>query len=1050
MKIIGWKFTDSDSRHFLKKVRGYDITEASDVELRAVFQEYADRPDDEYFFAAVTEAIRRRLGIWQIFDSEFNQHSLSHYRDLADEINKTSLHRSEIKFYTDDQYLDSDRFLGVISDGVARYQLDELDTEIVKTLAWVLAKMEVSYHADIDLSSQFYKAIRERDCSGVLTFEPTDEQIWAGRLLMGCNVVEMDAGEGKTLAAAFAVAANGLSGETVHVATANDYLALRDAEMLAPLYEFLGLDVSTVLSYMSEDTRRTAYRKQVVYGTLREFGFDFLRDNLRHTPDSHVQGKRQVMIVDEADHTLIDEARTPLIIAGRPRVDGRSIHAPRRVIEEIIKRQERVTESLIKKTKLDTITSLAKIYVADPSNPVITERIASDKRLLTRIVGVVEDFHEDSDNSITHDLYYELDLRKGVVTLTERGQRFLEEQLGPLFDTVNLEGMLDGLAADECLSFDEIRLKSERIQRRISRCHNRINQVYQLLRAYLLLDRDQDYIIANDEIVLVDRFTGRRRVDTKYQHGLQAALQAKEGLSITPENELLAYLTVEGFARHYGRLSGMTGTALQAEAEFRRNYGVSIVRVPSSQASKRTDYEPLVCATRLQKLEKIVRETKAVNGMGRPVLVGTLTVEQSEEMSQALKAAGIEHQILNAVTNEDEAELIRRAGSYGVVTVATNMAGRGTDILLDDDLDERVLVTFLEQVRPQLFSGQSLVVECATPQVAAVLFEQIRELGDVAYKMPDDKTVMIANDRGLDSGLEPVRIQFGLGLHVIGTEVNDSYRVDLQLRGRAGRQGAYGSSKLIVSLEDQPVVYRGITGAYTSGDGSVRDSEAPRLIDRLQSAVEQDAECIRNVGRDYDRVIEQQTNTYYGLRRSVTKSNHCFDDCLDLVTQVTRQILGKHFQVRTDHTYDQSFNKMTEELMYDFGIDASNLWGLGSDNLEIGVSQLMAQGLNALGDSLGPHKFDQLSKNLFLMTGDDLWTGHLQELQGMMTSASLSNNSYSSGVAGFALEASREYRTFIARVHQKFLSTMLISNFAEPPIERLSDEMTEEIETILV
>ena len=180
--------------------------------------------------------------------------------------------------------------------------------------------------------------------------------------------------------------------------------------------------------------------------------------------------------------------------------------------------------------------------------------------------------------------------------------------------------------------------------------------------------------------------------------------------------------------------------------------------------------------------------------------------------------------------------------------------------------------------------------------------------------------------------------------------------MDLQLRGRAGRQGAYGSSKLIVSLEDQPVVYRGITGAYTSGDGSVRDSEAPRLIDRLQSAVEQDAECMRNVGRDYDRVIEQQTNTYYGLRRSVTESNHCFDDCLDLVTQVARQILGKYFQVRTDHTYDQSFNKMAEELMYDFGIDASNLWGLGSDNLGIGVSQLMAQGLNGLRDSLGPHK----------------------------------------------------------------------------------------------
>ena len=213
---------------------------------------------------------------------------------------------------------------------------------------------------------------------------------------------------------------------------------------------------------------------------------------------------------------------------------------------------------------------------------------------------------------------------------------------------------------------------------------------------------------------------------------------------------------------------------------------------------------------------------------------------------------------------------------------------------------------------------------------------------------------------------------------------------------------------------------------------------------------DRDAECMRNVGRDYDRVIEQQTNTYYGLRRSVTNSNHCFDDCLDLVTQVARQILGKYFQVRTDHTYDQSFNKMAEELMYDFGIDASNLWGLGSDNLGIGVSQLMAQGLNGLRDSLGPHKFDQLSKNLFLMTGDDLWTGHLQELQGMMTSASLSNNGHSSGVAWFALEASREYQTFISRVHQKLLSTMLTSNFAEPPIERLSGEMTEEIETILV
>lgn len=386
--------TDRLSQKFVSSVRSIDLSNASDTELRARAAELKHGGILEgalaECFAVIDETIRRRIGAWQVFDPQFDHPDIDRYRR---------------------------------TNG-----LEGTDKLIAEKLAFVAEESTSQYFADIDLPSEFYDAIGKSSLAGALRFEPTDEQIAAGRLMLDRTVVEMDAGEGKTVAAAFPAITQALSGRKVHVITANDYLALRDAELLAPAYEFLGLTVGTVLSHMSDAERRSAYRNDIVYGTLREFGFDYLRDNLRHSRVDMVQGDLEVAIVDEADYALVDDGRTPLIISGKPGGSARSVFRVKSAVEGLIEEQKNLTTSLVDDLSqvkgTPSVERYAKLFLVDPRNPAIISTAAGNARLLSRIRAVIDTYSEDGiENNLTGGLLYRIDLRRALVALTSRDRK---------------------------------------------------------------------------------------------------------------------------------------------------------------------------------------------------------------------------------------------------------------------------------------------------------------------------------------------------------------------------------------------------------------------------------------------------------------------------------------------------------------------------------------------------------------------------------------------------------------------------------------------------
>ena len=562
---------------------------------------------------------------------------------------------------------------------------------------------------DVQLPADFYRAVRERDTDNLLCFRPTDEQLLAGLHLLRGKVVEMQAGEGKTVAIAFAAVMQAALGRAVHVMTVNDYLAERDCRLLAPVYRSLGLSVGAALEPMERAERRAAYGCDVVYGTLREFGFDFLRNNLAGGRGEQIPLRHQVAIVDEADQALIDEGDTPLIIAGpAPEV----AHGWRRVngvVAELAAEQEKVAEDYglrLKETPAGSASFgvlLCLGLLAQPRNGELRRLAMQQPGAYRRGLAAVYPYgNDEADEELIGDLYCMVDDRERLVTLTAKGMAFLERQLGELFAVEVGEGASQGEAG--------------KISRRAARKLNLANQVYQSLRAHLLLEKGVDYLVSDGTVVLLDPHTGRLKPDNSYQDGLQSALEAKERSSLwTAAGESLAQVSVRGFADRYEFLSGITGTALAATEEFRRRYSVETVAVPTSNPLQRVDLPSRVYSCEEDKVAALVAEVAKCKELERPVLVGVQTVEQSVVVSRALAAGGIEHRVLNAVKSHEEADIIRQAGGYGAVTVATNMAGRGTDIVLDPELEQRLVARCVEVVLEKIAGGCTAVaVDCYT------------------------------------------------------------------------------------------------------------------------------------------------------------------------------------------------------------------------------------------------------------------------------------------------------------------------------------------------
>ncbi len=668
-----------------------------------------------------------------------------------------------------------------------------------------------------DLTAEAFAVVRESS-RRVMKMRHFDAQIMGALALHQGKIAEMGTGEGKTLTATLAVYLNALAGKGVHVVTVNDYLAQRDAEWMARLYNFLGLQVGINLSQMEHEAKQAAYAADITYGTNNEFGFDYLRDNMVQDVAQRVQRGLAYAIVDEVDSILIDEARTPLIISGQA---------------------EDHTDLYLKMNQL-------------PSH-------------LERQIG-----EEKSDGTgVEKPGDYWVDEKTQQVYLTETGHEKAENILAQI-------GVLN--PGDSLYAPQNITL---------------MHHVYAALRAHCLQHRDQQYVVQNQEVIIVDEFTGRLMTGRRWSDGLHQAVEAKEGVPIQSENRTLATITFQNYFRMYGKLAGMTGTADTEAYEFKEIYNLETVVIPPNRMSQRTDRQDQIYKTSAERYAAVVKDIEECYGRGQPVLVGTTSIENSELISHLLDQKKLPHQVLNAKQHAKEAEIIAQAGRPKMITIATNMAGRGTDIVLGGNVEK-----------------QASLIEVD---------------GNLA---PADKEARIAVLHDEWQGLHDQVLAAG-GLHIIGTERHESRRIDNQLRGRSGRQGDPGSSRFYLSLDD-PLLrifagdrLRAVMDRLKMPEGEpIEAGMVTRSIESAQRKVEARNFDIRKQLLQYDDVANDQRKETYRLRNEVLESK----DIGDLITNLRDDALRSFCQLYVPA-------ESMEEQWDLSGLENSlaNEWGLGVD-----------------------------------------------------------------------------------------------------------------------
>ena len=655
-----------------------------------------------------------------------------------------------------------------------------------------------------DLLVDAFAVVREAGWR-VLKMRHFDVQLVGGMVLHQGKIAEMKTGEGKTLVATLPAYLNALGGRGVHVVTVNDYLARRDAEWMGRIYRFLGLSVGIIQHDMRDADRKAAYAADVTYGTNNEFGFDYLRDNMKFELSQFVQRGHQFAVVDEVDSILIDEARTPLIISG-PAEQSTELYAE---VDRIVPRLKAgaVTQGNVK---------------------------AEDREAL-----------EDTGDYLT-------DEKAKTVTLTESGMAKAEDMLaarlqpGGLYDPVNMP---------------------------------LLHHVNQALRAHVLFRRDVEYMVKDGQVVIVDEFTGRLMPGRRWSDGLHQAVEAKERVKIERENQTLATVTFQNYFRKYEKLSGMTGTADTEAPEFNKIYKLDVIVAPTNRELVRIEEPDSIYRTEREKYEAIVEDIVDQQALGRPVLVGTVSIEKSERLSGLLKRRGIKHVVLNAKFHAREAEIVAQAGRLGTVTIATNMAGRGTDILLGGNAEYMSRQQSLaEEVAERLPKEEAKFVD----DDEYVYFYHLEHY----YRVPRPDWERISAQFIKETQAEHEQVVQAGGLHIIGTERHEARRIDNQLRGRSGRQGDPGSSRFYLSLEDDLMRIFGserISGLMERlgmEEGvPIEHGMVTKAIERAQKQVEAQHFAVRKHLLEYDDVMNKQRENVYALRREILDGQiHVADD----------------------------------------------------------------------------------------------------------------------------------------------------------------------------
>jgi preprotein translocase subunit SecA len=736
----------------------------------------------------------------------------------------------------------------------------------------------------------------------VLNMRHFDVQLIGGIVLHQGKISEMKTGEGKTLVATLPVYLNALSGDGVHVVTVNDYLAKRDSEWMGKLYRFLGLSVGVIVHELDDDERREAYAADVTYGTNNEFGFDYLRDNMKFDLKECVQRGHNFGIVDEVDSILIDEARTPLIISGASDESTDKYDKANRVVPNLIKGEE-----------IEKPPGEPKEYTGD---------------------YVIDEKHKNS-------------------TITDQGWEKVERLLG-----------IDNIADPENWAMK--------------------HHVETAVKAHAMYRRDVEYVVKEGEVIIVDEFTGRLMPGRRWSDGLHQAIEAKENVKIERETQTLATITFQNYFRMYKKLAGMTGTAETEAAEFDKIYKLLVVVIPTNRVLLRIENADIVYRTEKEKYYAVADEIQKIATEGRPVLVGTTSIEKSERLSDLLKKKAVKHVVLNAKYHEREAEIVAQAGRLNQVTIATNMAGRGTDILLGGNPEfmgrqEMVKKGIAQQLRA---AGGEVALEQDTSDHIVFYYNGIE------YKCPADKWNETFSKYKKETDAEHDRVVNVGGLHILGTERHEARRIDNQLRGRAGRQGDPGSSRFYLSLEDD--LMRIFAKAWVSTllqrlgmeEGVPIESKLiSRRIEAAQKAVEaQNFESRKHV-LEYDDVMNKQRVAVYGLRKELLSGIDQKELILEeYVAGMVAETLDR-FAPRNVHADQWDMEGLSKYLVEQFGLDIAK-HGIDADQLnrqELGdaIFEKLKGQYDAKEKLIGADAMRYHERMIMLSVLDTQWKDHL-------------------------------------------------------------------------
>ncbi|MEE2752377.1 MAG: preprotein translocase subunit SecA [Candidatus Latescibacterota bacterium] len=914
-------------------------------------------------------------------------------------------------------------------------QVDETDTEIKEIEADVLDEILPEAFAVFKESCRRMLGTEWERAGEPFTWDmvPYDVQLIGGMSLHQGKIAEMATGEGKTLVAGLAMYLNGLTGRGVHLVTVNSYLAKRDAMWIGPLHVWLGLTVGVIQdrsmgaeAYLIEEDEKqafrakecdhaTAYTADITYGTKDQFGFDYLYDNMSVRPEDLMQRGYAFAIIDEADSILIDEARTPLIISGAvPESNTERFDQMRPLVEKLIKAQSGVVNGIL--TQAENAMDIDE-YEAGLKLLQVSRGAPRNKRFMKllqeegakQLIGRVEaDYIRDKRmGEVDADLFFSIDEKSHIIDLTEKGREEISRDPDE-FVLPDLDEKLAEIKADASFEGDKQAQAEDEAYQDYGRKSERIHSVQQLLKGYALYEKDVQYVIDEGRVVIVDEFTGRPQPGRRFSDGLHQALEAKERVRVERDTQTVATITLQNYFRLYDKLSGMTGTAETEAGELMQIYKLDVLTIPTHEPVRRVDYDDLIYRTKREKYNAIVEEVERLHANQIPVLVGTITVEVSELLSRMLNRKGVKHSVLNARHNEQEAEIVRGAGQPGAVTIATNMAGRGTDI----------------------------------------------KLGPGIVKAPNGYQCALIENRESDAPLCPHLEEYGCkedvpcGLHIIGTERHEARRIDRQLRGRSGRQGDPGSSRFFISLEDNLMRLFGseriarIMDRLGAEEGEVIEhSMVTRSIGRAQKRVEGRNFEIRKHLLEYDDVMNQQREVIYDRRRHALEEDDISDEIVEVIEDAIQATMDANLQ-EDAHPEDWNIEALALDIRNTFlqaPIDPDeNLPTTNREELVTIVRDSVRSAYKRREDLISAERLRQIERMVYLSIIDEKWKEHLREMDDLKEGIGLRGYGQKDPLLEYKREGFQMFVELLSEINRETVKTLFRIRIDETPIQRQS------------